>query len=255
MLGGSPVPIPQSEHRRPPMLHDVSMQSSVQVQVGALAAGGEAAQAAATKLYRHSLVAAMNNLGAAQHAQAVASSKRAASGYGGAADGGEGADAGDAATAAAAAAAAAPVRGHKVPPPPPAHLLPPSSPSPRAPPCPSTLAPGPQPAASSSRPVSCARGDSGASIPRRSRRQLTAGSSPRPRSGRCTSRWGGGRGGGPRVWLCLQRLIDVVLPPHRSTSRRTSGWRRPACASPRSCCPRSRGCWTPPAASTPRSRS
>ena len=125
MLGGSPVPIPQSEHRRPPMLHDVSMQSSVQVQVGALAAGGEAAQAAATKLYRHSLVAAMNSLGAAQHAQAVASSKRAASGYGGAADGGEGADAGDAATAAAAAAAAAPVRGHKVPPPPPAHLLPP----------------------------------------------------------------------------------------------------------------------------------
>ena len=114
ILGGNPAPIPQSEHRRPPMLHDIALQSTIQVQVGTMSSGGEASQVAAKKLYRHSLVAAMNNLVLSQHAQTLACSKKL--GLGVPQEGGE-----------SSSAAPPPVvlpRGQKVPGPPPAHLLP-----------------------------------------------------------------------------------------------------------------------------------
>jgi hypothetical protein len=149
ILGGSPTPLPQSEHRRPPLLHDVALQSTLQVQA---AAGGGAQQnsvvaAATTKSYRQALTAAINNLAVAQYnmaaaqgrkgaaSQAIASAAASFSAFGGPQDpssNGDGTqqqqqgDGGGAPTVAVAGTAAPTVGRGKVPPPPPSHLLPPA---------------------------------------------------------------------------------------------------------------------------------
>lgn len=272
MLGGSPAPVPQSEHRRPPLLHDLALQSAIQVrecarvgrinatrspsppppplmqvQVGSLStSSGDAAQIAASKLYRHALVAAMNNLTAAQHTQSLSSAKRLAPpGYGSADNAAE-----DASTP---AAAPAPTRGYKVPIPPPASLLPPVVAQ-----APRSSVPFDPRSWSAARRVllaSCvvrARGlwgiDSAAVAAAVDRWLL-------PTHAQRTLYLQARRAAIPRAPTPHLVLHVPPTPLFCSTSPRTSGLRRRGCASQRSSSPRSRASWTPRARSTRRSPS